>query len=173
MESRVIAVIEGQLAASDDVFETLEAQLDRLAEAVERLKQGDLAPIAEDASAPVEAPIEPFMAHAAPAPAVTASVADPLAPVQPVTRESNALTLRVRADWVDRMVNQAGEVAIARSRIESEVFAFKRHVNGRPRAGDTSAGEIQGTGELRGWGAWRFEMNSTASPAFRVTFLPA
>jgi chemosensory pili system protein ChpA (sensor histidine kinase/response regulator) len=34
----------------------------------------------------------------------------------------------VRADWVDRMVNQAGEVAIARSRIESEVFAFKRHV---------------------------------------------
>ena len=129
MESRVIAVIEGQLAASDDVFETLEAQLDRLAESVERLKQGDLAPIAEEAAAPLEAPIEPVLAHAASAPAVTASVADPLAPVQPVTRESNALTLRVRADWVDRMVNQAGEVAIARSRIESEVFAFKRHVH--------------------------------------------
>jgi len=40
MESRVIAAIEGQLAASGDVFDTLEAQLDRLAEAVERLKQG-------------------------------------------------------------------------------------------------------------------------------------
>ena len=45
------------------------------------------------------------------------------------TRDNAALTLRVRADWVDRMVNQAGEVAISRSRIESEVFAFKRHVN--------------------------------------------
>ncbi len=50
-------------------------------------------------------------------------------PTQPVSRDSNAPTLRVRADWVDRMVNQAGEVAIARSRIESEVFAFKRHVH--------------------------------------------
>ena len=53
----------------------------------------------------------------------------PEAPSQAVTRDNAALTLRVRADWVDRMVNQAGEVAIARSRIESEVFAFKRNVN--------------------------------------------
>jgi chemosensory pili system protein ChpA (sensor histidine kinase/response regulator) len=127
MESRVIAVIEGHLAASNEVFETLEAQLDRVAETVERLKQGDLSPLVEDASAPLEAPIEPVLAQ--PAPAVTATVADVQAPAQPATRDANALTLRVRADWVDRMVNQAGEVAIARSRIESEVFAFKRHVN--------------------------------------------
>ena len=126
MESRVIAVIEGHLAASHDVFDTLEAQLDRLADAVEHLKQGDLAPALEDAPAPLEAPVEPVLGRADPAAAATA---DPLAPATPVTRESNALTLRVRADWVDRMVNQAGEVAIARSRIESEVFAFKRHVN--------------------------------------------
>ncbi|TXH72353.1 Hpt domain-containing protein [Thiobacillus sp.] len=126
MESRVIAVIEGHLAASHDVFDTLEAQLDRLADAVEHLKQGDLAPALEDAPAPLEAPVEPVLGRADPAAAATP---DPLAPATPVTRESNALTLRVRADWVDRMVNQAGEVAIARSRIESEVFAFKRHVN--------------------------------------------
>ncbi|MHB1144893.1 MAG: Hpt domain-containing protein [Thiobacillus sp.] len=124
MESRVIAVIEGHLTASSDVFNKLEAQLDHLAEAVERLKRGDLAPIADEATAPLEAPIEPVLGQTR-----TAAVADPLAPAQPVTRDSNALTLRVRADWVDRMVNQAGEVAIARSRIESEVFAFKRHVN--------------------------------------------
>lgn len=126
MESRVIAVIEGHLAASHDVFDTLEAQLDRLADAVEHLKQGDLAPALEDAPVPLKAPVEPVLGRAEPA---TAATADPLAPATPVTRESNALTLRVRADWVDRMVNQAGEVAIARSRIESEVFAFKRHVN--------------------------------------------
>ncbi|WP_324779553.1 hybrid sensor histidine kinase/response regulator [Thiobacillus sedimenti] len=129
MESRVIAVIEGQLNAGAEVFDTLEAQLDRLADAVERLKQGDLAPAIEEAPAPLEAPVEPVLAQAGPAAATAAPATDPLAPAQPVARDSNALTLRVRADWIDRMVNQAGEVAIARSRIESEVFAFKRHVS--------------------------------------------
>ncbi len=129
MESRVIAVIEGHLGASADVFDTLEAQLDRLADAVEHLKLGDLAPLAEEAAAPLQAPIEPVLTDAGAAPAAAVPMSDPLAPAQPATRDSNALTLRVRADWVDRMVNQAGEVAIARSRIESEVFAFKRHVN--------------------------------------------
>jgi chemosensory pili system protein ChpA (sensor histidine kinase/response regulator) len=129
MESRVIAVVEGHLVASHDVFDTLEAQLDRLHDAVERLKLGDLAPAVEETAAPLEAPVEPVLAHAEAAQVVAPTAADPLAPAQPVTRDSNALTLRVRADWVDRMVNQAGEVAIARSRIESEVFAFKRHVN--------------------------------------------
>ncbi len=129
MESRVIAVIEGHLGASADVFDTLEAQLDRLADAVEHLKMGDLAPLFEEAAAPLQAPIEPVLADAGAASAAAVAMSDPLEPAQPATRDSNALTLRVRADWVDRMVNQAGEVAIARSRIESEVFAFKRHVN--------------------------------------------
>ena len=129
MESRVIAVIEGQLAASAEVFGTLEAQLDRLHDAVERLKQGDLAAVVEETDAPLEAPVEPVLGRSETAAVTTAATADPLAPAQPATRDGNALTLRVRADWVDRMVNQAGEVAIARSRIESEVFAFKRHVN--------------------------------------------
>jgi len=129
MESRVIAVIEGHLSATADVFDTLEAQFDRMADFVDRLKQGERAPLGGDEAAPLEAPIEPVLGHAETAPAQAISVAEPLAPGQPVVRESSALTLRVRADWVDRMVNQAGEVAIARSRIESEVFAFKRHVN--------------------------------------------
>lgn len=129
MESRVIAVIEGHLSASAEVFETLEAQIDRLAEAVERLKRGELTPLNEEVAEPLAAPIEPVFATAeGAAEAVRASEIDPLTIAQPVTRESNALTLRVRADWIDRLVNQAGEVAIARSRIESEVFAFKRHV---------------------------------------------
>ena len=130
MESRVIAVIEGHLAAEPGVFDTLESQLDRVADLVERLKRGDLTPIDEAASAPVKSPVEPVLSlleEAASLRAPTANVAQ--APSQTVTRDAAALTLRVRADWVDRMVNQAGEVAIARSRIESEVFAFKRHVN--------------------------------------------
>ena len=121
-------MIEGHLSPSTEVFETLEAQVDRLAEAVERLKRGELAPLNEEVAEPLAEPIEPVFATAEGIAAASAPRADPLAMAQPVTRDSNALTLRVRADWVDRLVNQAGEVAIARSRIESEVFAFKRHV---------------------------------------------
>ncbi|MCA1979602.1 MAG: Hpt domain-containing protein, partial [Thiobacillus sp.] len=63
MESRVIAVIEGQLAAGGDVFDTLEAQLDRLADAVERLRQGGAAPVADE-PAPEAAQSEPLHAPA-------------------------------------------------------------------------------------------------------------
>ncbi len=130
MESRVIAVTEGHLNANAEVFDTLEAQVDRLVDAVERLKQGDLSPLAdEDDTAPLEAPVEPVVEAHAPATEAAPAAAIPVATTQPAQRDSSALTLRVRADWVDRMVNQAGEVAIARSRIESEVFAFKRHVS--------------------------------------------
>lgn len=132
MESRVIAVIEGHLAASPEVFDTLEAQLDRLADTVDRLKQGDFTPLADDVSTPVPvaSPIEPTLSLLEEAELLrTPIAAQPEAPSQVATRDNAALTLRVRADWVDRMVNQAGEVAISRSRIESEVFAFKRHVN--------------------------------------------
>ncbi len=145
MESRVIAVIEGQLNASREVFDTLEAQLDRVADGVERLKRGEATSLADEPApdAPLEAPVEPVLTHSETAHGVTIEVAPPqpaaepaaagqpaAAPVaQAASRDAGALTLRVRADWVDRMVNQAGEVAIARSRIESEVFAFKRHVS--------------------------------------------
>ncbi len=130
MESRVIAVIEGHLLANREVFDTLETQLDRVAEIVDRLKRGDLTPLSEEApAAPLEAPIEPVLNAGEIAAAVPTHAAVVDTPAQSATRDANALTLRVRADWVDRMVNQAGEVAIARSRIESEVFAFKRHVN--------------------------------------------
>ena len=130
MESRVIAVIEGHLAASPEIFDALEAQLDRLAETVERLKKGDFTPLADDASTPVASPVEPTLSLLEEAALLRAPLAErPEAQSQAATRDNAALTLRVRADWVDRMVNQAGEVAIARSRIESEVFAFKRHVN--------------------------------------------
>jgi len=127
MESRVIAVIEGQLEVDHDIFDKLEAEFDRLSDAVERLKSG--AASIDDAAReiePVAAPIEPVLEPRLVVRADEGQAAEPTA--QGVSRDSQALTLRVRADWVDRMVNQAGEVAIARSRIESEVFAFKRHV---------------------------------------------
>ncbi|MFP5410172.1 MAG: Hpt domain-containing protein [Gammaproteobacteria bacterium] len=136
MESRVIAVIEGQMGANREIFDTLEAQLDRVADGVERMKRGERVSLVDEPApeTPLQAPIEPVLTHSETAHGVTITVDTPAiapaaaAPQQTAARDATALTLRVRADWVDRMVNQAGEVAIARSRIESEVFAFKRHV---------------------------------------------
>ncbi len=130
METRVIAVAEGQLTPDVRMFETLESQYDRLVDTVERLRAGDLAPAADEPDAPVAAPVEPVLtdADAARGTPETPALAQAARVPAAAGRDSSALTLRVRADWVDRMVNQAGEVAIARSRIESEVFAFKRHV---------------------------------------------
>ena len=121
MESRIIAIIEGEAVATAADFEALEAQLDRLATSVEELKHGKTAKV----SSPEDTPLE---LQASPSLELPGSSAEEATAAQPILRETQALTLRVRADWVDRMVNQAGEVAIARSRIESEVFNFKRHV---------------------------------------------
>ena len=43
----------------------------------------------------------------------------------PVNADSGKALLRVRADMIDRLVNQAGEVSIGRSRIEGEMRALK------------------------------------------------
>ena len=123
MESRIIAIDEGEVEASTADFDALEAQMDRLANTVENLKRGEFnEPEAPEETPPTELADSPSADVPMPAAAQAAAAAH--APV----RDAQALTLRVRADWVDRMVNQAGEVAIARSRIESEVFNFKRHV---------------------------------------------
>ncbi len=112
MESQVIEAAEGREAPDASLFDALESRFDRLAEAVERLRHPAAAAPAA-APAPVEVAAVPLHAPAAAeAPAAAAQ----------------ALMLRVRADWVDRMVNQAGEVSIARSRVETEMFALKRHV---------------------------------------------
>ncbi len=138
MESRVIAVLEGQAEANNAMHEALQDEFDRMADAIDRLKSGTPnAAAAHTATAHVATEVadteviisevatgsqdidQAGLNQAAPAAAQFAAEATP-------ARE--APTLRVRADWVDRMVNQAGEVAIARSRIESEMFALKRQV---------------------------------------------
>ncbi len=44
----------------------------------------------------------------------------------PEVRESRAALLRVNADLIDRFVNDAGELSIARSRVEGEMATFRR-----------------------------------------------
>ena len=111
----------------------LETSYDRAAMLIDRLRNPDAAAPEPEAPAPVmmgpdvsvEAPVaeakpaEPALAAAPHAPAATdAQRPAPFAPAA-------AVQLRVRADLVDQLVNEAGEVAIARGRIEGELLGLK------------------------------------------------
>jgi len=85
-------------------FAALESDLDRVAQSIDSLLT---------ATAP-----RPEPAASAAAPAAAAPAAAPLPGV--------TTTLRVDADTVDRLVNQIGEISIARSRIEGEMDGFKQ-----------------------------------------------
>jgi chemosensory pili system protein ChpA (sensor histidine kinase/response regulator) len=98
MESRIEYALEaGEL--STELFEDLEAKMDRLSADLEKLAQGPATPTAQ------------------PAPAAAPAVAGGGAP---------AAMLRVNAERLDRLINEAGEAAIARSRIEAELRQVKQ-----------------------------------------------
>jgi len=147
MESK----IENALALKtlpQTLFDELETSYDRMGLLFDRMQHPDaLAPEpAEPASAALEesagevALDEALAPEAAePTPAAGELVqAEPAAPGEPVAapparpagadQEPAAPTramLRVRAEVIDRLVNEAGEVSIARSRIEGELRALK------------------------------------------------
>lgn len=99
------------------LFEELETSWDRMGMLFEQLQKPRVPeekPAAAASAKPVSAaPLVPET-KAAPAPAPSVE--------QEIQKKA---VLRVRADVVDRLVNQAGEVAIARSRIEGEMRALK------------------------------------------------
>jgi chemosensory pili system protein ChpA (sensor histidine kinase/response regulator) len=134
METRV----ENALTLRDvpaNLFEGLETSYDRMGLLFDRLQNPDAAaePIAleiDDAeSAPATAAPAPATADepaAAPASAGAEPAQAPAAPRPEAETAAQARAmLRVRADMVDRLVNEAGEVSIARSRIEGELRALK------------------------------------------------
>ncbi len=97
-------------------------------------------PAAEVPVAP-EPAAEPAPTAAAPVPAIAAAPAAPavvatpaFAPAmtiahEPAEAESAARAmLRVRADLIDRLANEAGEVAIARARVEGELRSLKANL---------------------------------------------
>ncbi len=97
-EDQVAAAVE-RGETDTGFFDRLQRDMDALADEIDRLRRRRAEPAAEQPGA---------AAGAEPAPAT----------------ESD-LVLRVRAAAVDRLVNHAGEIAIARSRIESEVGNVK------------------------------------------------
>ncbi|MDH3435997.1 MAG: Hpt domain-containing protein, partial [Betaproteobacteria bacterium] len=99
MESRIESAIESN-AVDPALFVELEEKMDRLSIDLERLAAGpeaEPAPAVPTAPGPAEAPL--------PGPAAM---------------------LRINADTLDHLINESGEVSIARSRIEGELRALKQ-----------------------------------------------
>jgi len=128
-------VIEEQVNALDEAqvpdarrFEEVEERVDRFSLSLERLARGEDILEAEPIPVPVGAVFEQLKDKPA-ALAVIAAAAQEKAQreaLPPELRESRAALLRVNADMIDRFVNEAGELSIARSRIEGEMAAFKQ-----------------------------------------------
>ncbi len=102
LESRVQLALKAETVAPS-VFEEFEAEMDRLGAGVDRLLR------------PAVDPQEPV--------AATTAAVEPPAEGQP---GSAVATLRVQTATLDRMVNESGEITIARSRIEGELRTIKQ-----------------------------------------------
>ena len=115
LESRVEDVLRSG-AATPAFIDEIEGGCDTLAQSAERLRSGDT-------SIP-----QPLAAAVGEAPAAEVSaVAVHLDTDREHDAEAGAhrATLRVRADLIDRLVNEAGELSIARARIEGEMRSLK------------------------------------------------
>lgn len=149
MAHRIESEIEylGSEAAASQEFDALLSRFDRMQAAFEGLRHADAAEFAEP-SLTVEPTPEPatesepepqgFNAPVSEAEAVLpgdAAGARGLAIPGPVTmvmqplRQAATASIRVRSQLLDRMVNQAGEVMITRSRLEAEIGQLRSSLN--------------------------------------------
>jgi chemosensory pili system protein ChpA (sensor histidine kinase/response regulator) len=127
LETRINTMDEVESPAAAD-FDELEERVDRFSHSLERLAKGEDIREAE----PIEVPAAAVFEHQKDKPAALAVIAAAAQEkaerdaLPPELRETRQALLRVNADMIDRFVNEAGELSIARSRIEGEMAAFKR-----------------------------------------------
>ena len=118
MEERVLSVSEGD-ASDEAVFDELDNYFDAISDIHDALISGESAVMpAAEGMAPTAAPV--VLGRT---PQATLPQAGMLAEMEQAAARA---VLRVRADTVDRLVNEAGEVSITRSRIEGEMLHFKQ-----------------------------------------------
>jgi chemosensory pili system protein ChpA (sensor histidine kinase/response regulator) len=110
------AIAQGDLGAA--LWAELENYQDRIGSAIEQLQH----PHAEETAAAEPAPSEQQAQLE-----VTQTIPKQALEIG-AERAMQAALLRVRSDTVDRLVNEAGEVSVARSRIELELSEFKNSV---------------------------------------------
>jgi len=115
MESRMEGALESGASPVARLIEELESQMDRLSEGIESLHGGGKAEIQPQAQPEAGPGAKPAITVPGLAPP---GIEPPLA--------GPAAMLRINADTLDRLVNEAGEVGIARSRIEGELRTLKQ-----------------------------------------------
>jgi chemosensory pili system protein ChpA (sensor histidine kinase/response regulator) len=121
LEERVIRM-DGLAEPAPDRFEEVDEGLDRFNAAINRLAIGDLA------AAAIEIPALPDVSQGLPASiaVLAAARAEIAAEGEKLEGRERQSMLRVNADTIDRFVNEAGELSIARSRIDQEILTFKQ-----------------------------------------------
>jgi chemosensory pili system protein ChpA (sensor histidine kinase/response regulator) len=121
MESRLL-LGDTLIKPTPDLFEALDTDLDHLAFVLDRLQKSEfnspLPWIEAEPAAAAPTPLSAVATEAAPATEAAAA-----APAE--GEAAQRAMLRVRADMIDRLVNEAGEVAIARARVEGELRSLK------------------------------------------------
>lgn len=115
MEDQVLA--SGQLQDEAGYWEKLESDFDRILALLEELRGGKPAAEIKEAVVPRR--------RASDQPAGIERRADRRALEPGAERAVLGNMLRVRADVVDRLVNEAGEISVARSRMEAEMRVLK------------------------------------------------
>ncbi|MDZ4254422.1 MAG: Hpt domain-containing protein, partial [Sulfuritalea sp.] len=126
MEDRVDQAVRMK-SVQPAIIDGLETSYDRAAMLIEHLRNPLAArPEAEEPLPPIEAAVSVAAAEQ-PEQEAAAAVHVPARPeaAPAVYIPAPQVQLRVRADLVDQLVNEAGEVAIARGRIEGELLALK------------------------------------------------
>jgi chemosensory pili system protein ChpA (sensor histidine kinase/response regulator) len=114
MESRIEQALDAK-SFTPEMFAELEEKMDRVSLDVERMSAGQ----------PALPDLEITQKIAQPAPKARVAVAAPPKPAE-APLASPAAMLRVNADTLDHLINGAGEVAIARSRVEAELRGVKQ-----------------------------------------------
>jgi len=132
MEDRVDQAVRMK-SVQPATIDGLETSYDRAAMLIEYLRNPEAARLAAEAPEPVEAAAvsveraetEQPQAEPQAAAETTAHAPAKAEPAHAPYVPAPQVQLRVRADLVDQLVNEAGEVAIARGRIEGELLALK------------------------------------------------
>ena len=121
IESKMIAM-DVDASPATAAFDDIDEYFDRFTGSLDRLQAG------EQLGTLIDVPVADVFEHQKDKPTTIAVMAAAAQAVRdeaaPEGRERQSL-LRVNADFIDRFVNEAGELSIARSRIEQEMLTFK------------------------------------------------
>ena len=126
MESRLL-VGEREVTPTTELFDALDNDLDQQAGLLDQLQTGASAPAPEPVSEPAA---QVTIGTVAAAPAAAVALAAVVGADEPAgeTDVAQRMMVRVRSEVIDRLVNETGEVSIARARIEGELRSLKSNL---------------------------------------------